>query len=279
MLTEQKAFRIDKLSIIFFDETNQHSVSVLIDMKENSKLGSGKDWAAWKRHGCALPEIVEARAREIALIDERDPDEFTDADWEQARRELSGTAVPLPPGRNRRDFETGGRMGSRPSRIEDIEAAPGGWMKRKKRSASISSPTASKKLRTIKCSRRARKNSSRRAESFEPKRGRHSDETAAAETPPKSASSRTASLLLRFHEVRDFTTKLSANLAAEDCVVQSMPDVSPAKWHLAHTTWFFETFVLKKVDCNIALRSPITRIFSILTTMPPATCTGATCAD
>jgi ergothioneine biosynthesis protein EgtB len=72
------------------------------------------------------------------------------------------------------------------------------------------------------------------------------NETAAAETRPKFASARAASLLSRFHEVRDFSTKLSANLAAEDCVVQSMPDVSPTKWHLAHTTWFFETFVLKR---------------------------------
>jgi ergothioneine biosynthesis protein EgtB len=53
-------------------------------------------------------------------------------------------------------------------------------------------------------------------------------------------------LLARFHEVRSFTGKLAENLAPEDCVVQSMPDVSPAKWHLAHTTWFFETFILKK---------------------------------
>jgi ergothioneine biosynthesis protein EgtB len=44
--------------------------------------------------------------------------------------------------------------------------------------------------------------------------------------------------------VRAFTESLCAPLATEDYVVQSMPDVSPTKWHLAHTTWFFETFVL-----------------------------------
>jgi ergothioneine biosynthesis protein EgtB len=53
-------------------------------------------------------------------------------------------------------------------------------------------------------------------------------------------------LLARFHQIRDFTNSLCANLEPEDCVVQSMPDVSPTKWHLAHTTWFFETFILKK---------------------------------
>jgi ergothioneine biosynthesis protein EgtB len=53
-------------------------------------------------------------------------------------------------------------------------------------------------------------------------------------------------LLARFHQIRDFTKALCTGLEPEDYVVQSMPDVSPTKWHLAHTTWFFETFILKK---------------------------------
>jgi ergothioneine biosynthesis protein EgtB len=47
-----------------------------------------------------------------------------------------------------------------------------------------------------------------------------------------------------FCSVRDLTERLAAPLGAEDQTVQSMPDVSPTKWHRAHTTWFFETFVL-----------------------------------
>ena len=54
-----------------------------------------------------------------------------------------------------------------------------------------------------------------------------------------------ALLVTRFREVRATTERLCAPLATEDYVVQSMPDASPAKWHLAHTTWFFETFILK----------------------------------
>jgi ergothioneine biosynthesis protein EgtB len=48
----------------------------------------------------------------------------------------------------------------------------------------------------------------------------------------------------RYHAVRQFTEDLAEPLSAEDQTVQTMPDVSPTKWHRAHTTWFFETFVL-----------------------------------
>ena len=51
-------------------------------------------------------------------------------------------------------------------------------------------------------------------------------------------------LLATWRDVRKATERLCEPLAVEDYVVQSMPDASPTKWHLAHTTWFFETFVL-----------------------------------
>ena len=64
----------------------------------------------------------------------------------------------------------------------------------------------------------------------------------AASAPASSAHAEP--LLERFLAVRARTVALCAPLSAEDQVVQPMPDASPAKWHLAHTTWFFEAFVL-----------------------------------
>lgn len=53
-------------------------------------------------------------------------------------------------------------------------------------------------------------------------------------------------LTLRFRRIRSRSMALCASLTPEDMMVQSMPDASPTKWHLAHTTWFFERFVLER---------------------------------
>src|SRR3546814_9255703 len=60
------------------------------------------------------------------------------------------------------------------------------------------------------------------------------------------------SALARYDQVRAHTERLAAPLSPEDQTVQSMPDVSPTKWHRAHVTWFFETFVLADQEPDFA---------------------------
>jgi len=64
------------------------------------------------------------------------------------------------------------------------------------------------------------------------------------ESASASPGAAIGSLAQRLRSVRAFTERLCDPLEIEDYVVQSMPDASPVKWHLAHTSWFFETFVL-----------------------------------
>jgi ergothioneine biosynthesis protein EgtB len=63
-------------------------------------------------------------------------------------------------------------------------------------------------------------------------------------------------LLARYTAVRRRTVQLVGSLSAEDCQVQSMADASPLKWHLAHTSWFFETFVLSALEPRLPRFDP-----------------------
>ena len=68
---------------------------------------------------------------------------------------------------------------------------------------------------------------------------------AAASVSPDGPTRDREAWLAGFEAVRSESLRLAAPLSAEDQQIQSMPDVSPTKWHLAHVTWFFETFLLQ----------------------------------
>ena len=64
------------------------------------------------------------------------------------------------------------------------------------------------------------------------------------------------SAVAQYEAVRAYSERLCDPLVTEDYVVSTMPDVSPTKWHLAHTSWFFETFVLAPYDPVVRRADP-----------------------
>ncbi|BEV16780.1 ergothioneine biosynthesis protein EgtB [Herbaspirillum sp. DW155] len=64
----------------------------------------------------------------------------------------------------------------------------------------------------------------------------------------------------RYRRLRRQSLLIAEPLSAEDCCVQAMPDASPIKWHLAHTTWFFETFLLERFESGFAPFHPQFRV-------------------
>ena len=68
------------------------------------------------------------------------------------------------------------------------------------------------------------------------------------------------SIVHAYRLVRDLTEQLAGPLSPEDQTAQSMADASPTKWHRAHVTWFFETFILERFDPDFESFEPAYRV-------------------